>query len=202
MRSRGPGLTASRAHVRGTALRASGWNRALRRRLRVAAPWGLAAAPACKQRRGERRHGDERDEQSGHVSDAFPPGPRVPAHSLMAFESISRPTSWVSLPIAPGAEPTGQLVQPADPGVADSAHQPVVTPAPARSVYTAGRLVRRVRDEQDRRRNVVALTPRGTAALKRLDRRVDAAQDALLELLSAADRRKLRRLLEQLVDGA
>jgi DNA-binding MarR family transcriptional regulator len=63
-------------------------------------------------------------------------------------------------------------------------------------------LVRRVRDEQDRRRNVVALTPRGTAVLKRLDRRVDAAQDALLEPLSAADRRKLRRLLEQLVDGA
>jgi MarR family transcriptional regulator, lower aerobic nicotinate degradation pathway regulator len=63
-------------------------------------------------------------------------------------------------------------------------------------------LVRRARDEQDRRRNVVALTPRGRAALKRLDKRVDAAQDALLGPLSAADRRELRRLLERLVDGA
>jgi DNA-binding MarR family transcriptional regulator len=63
-------------------------------------------------------------------------------------------------------------------------------------------LVRRVRDEQDRRRNVVALTPRGTTALKRLDKRVDAAQNALLEPLSAADRRELRRLLGRLVDGA
>jgi DNA-binding MarR family transcriptional regulator len=65
-----------------------------------------------------------------------------------------------------------------------------------------GGLVRRVRDEQDRRRNVVALTRRGTAALKRLDKRVDAAQNELLEPLSATDRRELRRLLEQLVDGA
>lgn len=63
-------------------------------------------------------------------------------------------------------------------------------------------LVKRVRDEQDRRRNVVALTPRGTAALTRLDARVDAAQNALLDPLSATDRRELRRLLEQLVDRA
>lgn len=63
-------------------------------------------------------------------------------------------------------------------------------------------LVKRVRDEHDRRRNVVTLTQRGTAALKRLDKRVDAAQNALLEPLSATDRRELRRLLEQLVDGA
>jgi DNA-binding MarR family transcriptional regulator len=63
-------------------------------------------------------------------------------------------------------------------------------------------LVNRIRDEQDRRRNVVALTPRGKAALKRLDKRVDAAQNALLEPLSATDRREFRRLLEQLVDGA
>ena len=63
-------------------------------------------------------------------------------------------------------------------------------------------LVNRIRDEQDRRRNLVAITPRGKAALKRLDKRVDAAQKALLEPLSATDRRELRRLLEQLVDGA
>lgn len=63
-------------------------------------------------------------------------------------------------------------------------------------------LVKRVRDPQDRRRNVVAITPRGTTTLKRLDKRVDAAQDALLEPLSAADRRELRRLLARLVDSA
>jgi DNA-binding MarR family transcriptional regulator len=63
-------------------------------------------------------------------------------------------------------------------------------------------LVKRIRDEQDRRRNVVALTPRGTAALRRLDRRIDAAQNALLEPLSASDRRELRRLLEAILDSA
>lgn len=41
-------------------------------------------------------------------------------------------------------------------------------------------LVDRVRDEHDRRRNVVALTRRGTTTLKRLDKRVDGAQIALL----------------------
>jgi MarR family transcriptional regulator, lower aerobic nicotinate degradation pathway regulator len=61
-------------------------------------------------------------------------------------------------------------------------------------------LVARVRDEQDRRRNLVALTPAGRAALKRLGKRIDAAQSALLAPLSARDRRELRRLLEQLVD--
>jgi MarR family transcriptional regulator, lower aerobic nicotinate degradation pathway regulator len=62
-------------------------------------------------------------------------------------------------------------------------------------------LIKRIRDEQDRRRNVVALTRRGTAVLERLDRRVDAAQRALLEPLSAGDRQELCRLLEELVDG-
>jgi DNA-binding MarR family transcriptional regulator len=61
--------------------------------------------------------------------------------------------------------------------------------------------VARVRDETDRRRNVVALTRTGRAALARLDKRVDAAQDALLAPLPAADRRELRRLLERVVQG-
>jgi DNA-binding MarR family transcriptional regulator len=62
-------------------------------------------------------------------------------------------------------------------------------------------LVERVRDSQDRRRNVVALTQRGRTALKRLDKRVEDAQDALLKPLSATDRRELRRLLERLLDA-
>jgi DNA-binding MarR family transcriptional regulator len=60
-------------------------------------------------------------------------------------------------------------------------------------------LVARIRDEQDRRRNLVTLTPAGTAALERLDQRVQAAQSILLEPLSATDRRELLRLLERLV---
>lgn len=63
-------------------------------------------------------------------------------------------------------------------------------------------LINRARDERDRRRNVVELTPRGAGTLKRLDKRVDAAQRALLEPLSATDRHQLRRLLEQIADGA
>ena len=61
--------------------------------------------------------------------------------------------------------------------------------------------VARVRDETDRRRNVVALTRTGRAALARLDKRVDAAQEELLAPLPAADRRELRRLLERVVQG-
>ena len=58
--------------------------------------------------------------------------------------------------------------------------------------------VARVRDEHDRRRNLVELTPSGARALKRLDVRVEAAQETLLASLSAADRRELRRLLTRL----
>jgi DNA-binding MarR family transcriptional regulator len=61
--------------------------------------------------------------------------------------------------------------------------------------------VARVRDETDRRRNVVALTRTGRTALARLDKRVDAAQEALLAPLPAADRRELRRLLERVAQG-
>jgi MarR family transcriptional regulator, lower aerobic nicotinate degradation pathway regulator len=60
-------------------------------------------------------------------------------------------------------------------------------------------LVARVRDPDDRRRNVVTLTPAGKGVLRRLDKRIDAAQTALLEPLSAADRRELIRLLERVV---
>jgi MarR family transcriptional regulator, lower aerobic nicotinate degradation pathway regulator len=61
-------------------------------------------------------------------------------------------------------------------------------------------LIERTRDEADRRRNLVALTPAGGRALDRLDARVEAAQAALLEPLSARDRKELRRLLTVLVE--
>jgi MarR family transcriptional regulator, lower aerobic nicotinate degradation pathway regulator len=61
-------------------------------------------------------------------------------------------------------------------------------------------LVERVRDPADRRRMLVDLTPAGTRTLKRLDKRIDAAQDNLLAPLPAADRRELDRLLARLVE--
>jgi DNA-binding MarR family transcriptional regulator len=47
---------------------------------------------------------------------------------------------------------------------------------------------------------LVDLTPAGARALNRLDRRVEAAQDALLAPLSATERRQLHRLLARLVE--
>ena len=61
-------------------------------------------------------------------------------------------------------------------------------------------LVARERDADDRRRNVIHLTPSGERALKRLDARVAEAQDALLAPLSAKERRELERLLTRVVE--
>ena len=61
-------------------------------------------------------------------------------------------------------------------------------------------LVARVRDERDRRRNVVTITGAGDAALKRLDKRVQGAQAELLRPLSEADAAALQRLLAQILD--
>jgi DNA-binding MarR family transcriptional regulator len=60
--------------------------------------------------------------------------------------------------------------------------------------------VARVRDQHDRRRMLVELTPSGARALKRLDKQVKTAQEALLAPLSATDRRELERLLARLVE--
>ena len=59
--------------------------------------------------------------------------------------------------------------------------------------------VARVGDQHDRRRKLVDLTPAGARTLKRLDKHIEAAQDALLAPLSATDRRQLQRLLARLV---
>ena len=63
-------------------------------------------------------------------------------------------------------------------------------------------LVARVRDAHDRRRNVVTITPAGTAKLRRLDAVLQAAQDELLEPLDDAERAELQRLLQRLQAGA
>jgi DNA-binding MarR family transcriptional regulator len=61
-------------------------------------------------------------------------------------------------------------------------------------------LIARVRDEHDRRRNLITLTPDGADTLKRLDTRVQAAQGRLLAPLSPSERSQLIRLLRRLVE--
>jgi MarR family transcriptional regulator, lower aerobic nicotinate degradation pathway regulator len=61
-------------------------------------------------------------------------------------------------------------------------------------------LISRVRDQADRRRNVVALNRAGERALERLDRRVATAQEEFLAPLDAAERRELLALLARLAD--
>ena len=61
-------------------------------------------------------------------------------------------------------------------------------------------LIERLRDPSDRRRMLVDLTAAGGRVLKRLDTRIEAAQETLLAPISAGDRRELRRLLTQLVE--
>lgn len=61
-------------------------------------------------------------------------------------------------------------------------------------------LVTRAADAEDRRLKLVELTPAGARKLKRMDARVEAAQDALLEPLAAHDRDRLVRLLTRVVE--
>jgi DNA-binding MarR family transcriptional regulator len=60
--------------------------------------------------------------------------------------------------------------------------------------------VARARDERDRRRNVVKLTPVGARALARLAAGIDAAQDQLLAPLDDKERRRLRKLLARVIE--
>ena len=60
------------------------------------------------------------------------------------------------------------------------------------------RFVRRKPDPDDRRRNIVTITTRGTAALERLDAMLDDVQDAVLAPLTTTERRTLLRLLAKL----
>lgn len=62
-------------------------------------------------------------------------------------------------------------------------------------------LIARERDPADRRRNVVTATTAGRTTLARLDARVDAAQEQLLEPLTAPEREQLVELLTRLVRG-
>jgi DNA-binding MarR family transcriptional regulator len=61
-------------------------------------------------------------------------------------------------------------------------------------------LVDRERDPDDGRRNRVRLTTKGRAQLRRLDAKVERAQDELLAPLTKAERAELTRLLTRVVE--
>jgi MarR family transcriptional regulator, lower aerobic nicotinate degradation pathway regulator len=55
-------------------------------------------------------------------------------------------------------------------------------------------------DPADGRRNVITITPAGTAHLRRLEKLLAEIQDELLAPLSPADRRQLTRLLTRILE--
>jgi DNA-binding MarR family transcriptional regulator len=65
----------------------------------------------------------------------------------------------------------------------------------------AGRgLIQRAPDPDDRRRNVITITPAGGEQLRTLDQILEGVQEKLLAPLSGADRTQLLRLLTRLVE--
>jgi DNA-binding MarR family transcriptional regulator len=60
-------------------------------------------------------------------------------------------------------------------------------------------LLSRIQDRQDRRRNVLDLTPAGRAELARLKPLVEEVQARLTRTLSAIDLEQLRALLARLI---
>jgi DNA-binding MarR family transcriptional regulator len=61
-------------------------------------------------------------------------------------------------------------------------------------------LIERSTDDDDRRRNVVTITPAGVEQFERLDQVVVGIQDAVLAPLSSAERAELKRLLLRLLE--
>jgi DNA-binding MarR family transcriptional regulator len=65
----------------------------------------------------------------------------------------------------------------------------------------AGRgFIERSPDPDDRRRNVITITPAGTAQLRRLEQILAGVQDELLAPLSPADRTRLIRMLTRVLE--
>jgi MarR family transcriptional regulator, lower aerobic nicotinate degradation pathway regulator len=62
-------------------------------------------------------------------------------------------------------------------------------------------LVERARDPEDRRRNIITITPAGVRQLRRLDEVVAGIQDELLASLSADERDELARLLRKVLEN-
>jgi len=61
-------------------------------------------------------------------------------------------------------------------------------------------LAQRAPDPADRRRNVIRITPAGTAHLRRLDGLLAGVQDELLAPLSPAERQQLTGLLNRILE--
>ena len=61
-------------------------------------------------------------------------------------------------------------------------------------------LLARTRDDRDRRRNVVTITPAGESALARMDEAIERAQTRLLAPLSTPEQRQLSELLGRLIE--
>jgi DNA-binding MarR family transcriptional regulator len=61
-------------------------------------------------------------------------------------------------------------------------------------------LIQRSPDPDDRRRNIITITPGGTEQLRTLDQILTGVQEELLAPLSGADRSKLIRLLTRLLE--
>jgi MarR family transcriptional regulator, lower aerobic nicotinate degradation pathway regulator len=62
-------------------------------------------------------------------------------------------------------------------------------------------LIQRTVDPDNRRRNIVSITPAGSEQLRALDRVIDEVQDRVLAPLSQNERRQLTTLLRRLVDA-
>ena len=133
-------------------------------------------------------------------------------HMVYAFDLVARKKLWEYNLFGDNAflsQNVQQMIQQADGSMqlvyADGLKLRIGQNAVVESSYVCmperDGLVARARDPQDRRRNVVSLTPAGKTALKRLDKRIDAAQSTLLEPLSAKERRDVIRLLERVVSN-
>jgi MarR family transcriptional regulator, temperature-dependent positive regulator of motility len=61
-------------------------------------------------------------------------------------------------------------------------------------------LIERTRDPQDRRRHIVAITPKGQKALEKAERQVETVEDDVLGNLDADERKQLHELLAKAVE--
>jgi DNA-binding MarR family transcriptional regulator len=61
-------------------------------------------------------------------------------------------------------------------------------------------LIERTRDPEDRRRHIVAITPKGHRALEKAERELETVEDDVLGNLDAAERDELRALLAKALE--
>jgi DNA-binding MarR family transcriptional regulator len=61
-------------------------------------------------------------------------------------------------------------------------------------------LIERTRDPEDRRRHIVAITPKGQKALERAERQLETVEDEVLGDLDADERKQLHELLAKAVE--